>query len=99
MIEQIKQTADFIKSKVSQMPQTAIILGTGLGELVNHIDITEELNYQDIPNFPISTVEGHSIRHSHPICFECSRRHEPRLQNRRHHDYHRPYQFIPRTSA
>ena len=60
MIEQIKQTADFIKSKVSQMPQTAIILGTGLGELVNHIDITEELNYQDIPNFPISTVEGHS---------------------------------------
>ena len=47
MIEQIKQTADFIKSKVSQMPQTAIILGTGLGELVNHIDITEELNYQD----------------------------------------------------
>lgn len=60
MIEQIKQTADFIKSKVSQMPQTAIILGTGLGELVNHIDITEELNYQDIPNFPISTVKGHS---------------------------------------
>lgn len=60
MLEKIKETAKFIQSKVSDMPKTAIILGTGLGELVNHIDITEELAYQDIPNFPVSTVEGHS---------------------------------------
>jgi purine-nucleoside phosphorylase len=42
------------------MPETAIILGTGLGELVNHIDIEKEIPYQHIPNFPVSTVEGHS---------------------------------------
>lgn len=42
------------------MPETAIILGTGLGELVNHIDITKEIAYEDIPHFPVSTVEGHS---------------------------------------
>ncbi len=42
------------------MPKTAIILGTGLGELVSHIEITEEIPYQEIPNFPVSTVEGHS---------------------------------------
>lgn len=60
MIEKIKQTSEFIKSKVADIPTTAIILGTGLGELVNHIEITDELPYQDIPNFPVSTVEGHS---------------------------------------
>lgn len=60
MLEKIKETAAFIKSKVANIPKTAIILGTGLGELVNHIDITDELNYKDIPNFPVSTVEGHS---------------------------------------
>lgn len=42
------------------LPKTAIILGTGLGELVNHIDISTEIPYGEIPNFPISTVEGHS---------------------------------------
>ena len=44
----------------SIIPETAIILGTGLGELVNHITDQKELAYKDIPNFPISTVEGHS---------------------------------------
>lgn len=60
MLEKIKETADFIRSKVNDIPTTAIILGTGLGELVNHIEITDELEYSAIPNFPISTVEGHS---------------------------------------
>lgn len=60
MLDLIKQTARFISDKVKDMPKTAIILGTGLGELVNHIDITDELPYEEIPNFPVSTVEGHS---------------------------------------
>ena len=60
MLELIRQTADYIASKVSNMPKTAIILGTGLGELVNHINISTVLPYEEIPNFPISTVEGHS---------------------------------------
>lgn len=60
MLNQIRQTADFIRKEVGEMPNIAIILGTGLGDLVNYIDIKKELKYQDIPNFPISTVQGHS---------------------------------------
>ena len=60
MIEKIKETAAFIKERFCIIPETAIILGTGLGELVNHITNQKELAYKDIPNFPISTVEGHS---------------------------------------
>ncbi len=41
-------------------PETAIILGTGLGSLANEITDKYEIMYQDIPNFPVSTVEGHS---------------------------------------
>lgn len=41
-------------------PETAIILGTGLGSLVNEITEKYEIEYKDIPNFPLSTVEGHS---------------------------------------
>lgn len=62
MLEKIKETADFIRARVSDMPKTAIILGTGLGELVNHIETTDVIDYHDIPNFPVSTVEGHSGR-------------------------------------
>lgn len=60
MIEQIEATAAYIRSKVGEMPDTAVILGTGLGDLVNKIEITSQLDYKDIPNFPVSTVEGHS---------------------------------------
>ncbi|MDE6578801.1 MAG: purine-nucleoside phosphorylase [Muribaculaceae bacterium] len=59
-LEMIRESADFILDKVGAAPDTAVILGTGLGDLVNHIDIKTELNYKDIPNFPVSTVEGHS---------------------------------------
>lgn len=59
-LEKIKETAEFIKAKVGDMPEIAVILGTGLGDLVNHIEIKCELDYHDIPNFPVSTVEGHS---------------------------------------
>ncbi len=41
-------------------PTTAIILGTGLGRLADEIEITQSIPYADIPNFPQSTVEGHS---------------------------------------
>lgn len=60
MLEKIQQTADFLRSKVSDMPTTAIILGTGLGNLVDHITDKLFIPYQEIPNFPVSTVEGHS---------------------------------------
>ena len=60
MLEKIQETAAFLKSKMHTQPETAIILGTGLGSLVNEITDKYEINYQDIPNFPVSTVEGHS---------------------------------------
>lgn len=60
MLEKIRETADFILKEIGEAPRIGIILGTGLGDLVNHIEISKELNYKDIPNFPVSTVEGHS---------------------------------------
>ena len=60
MLDSIRETAEYIIKEVGTAPDTAIILGTGLGELVDHIEIKKELAYKDIPNFPVSTVEGHS---------------------------------------
>ena len=60
MLERIQETADFLKSKMHTHPETAIILGTGLGSLVNEITDKYEIGYETIPNFPVSTVEGHS---------------------------------------
>lgn len=60
MLEKIKQTAEFIRGKVTEMPKVAIILGTGLGQLADEITEKLEIPYQEIPNFPVSTVEGHA---------------------------------------
>lgn len=62
MYDTIKETAQFIRGQVDELPKIAIILGTGLGDLVSHMEIIRELNYADIPHFPVSTVEGHSGR-------------------------------------
>lgn len=60
MLTTIKNTASYIRSRVGEMPRIGIILGTGLGELVNHLDVKCEIPYNEIPDFPVSTVEGHS---------------------------------------
>ena len=60
MLEKIKATSDFIQSKITFTPEVGIILGTGLGGLVSEINIKHSIPYSDIPNFPVSTVEGHS---------------------------------------
>lgn len=62
MLEKINQSVTFIRKKTNFNPEVGIILGTGLGGLVNEIKIEHSLNYKDIPNFPISTVEGHQGR-------------------------------------
>jgi purine-nucleoside phosphorylase len=59
MLKQIKETVRFIKVKTHMQPEVAIILGTGLGGMVNEIEILKVLNYEDIPNFPVSTAPGH----------------------------------------
>ena len=62
MLKIINETANFLKDKTNFLPDVGIILGTGLGGLVNEIDIEHTISYEDIPNFPVSTVEGHSGR-------------------------------------
>ena len=62
MYKKIQETASWLKERMTTSPKTAIILGTGLGKLASEITDTYEFAYQDIPNFPISTVEGHSGR-------------------------------------
>jgi purine-nucleoside phosphorylase len=62
MLKIINETANFLKDKTSFSPEIGIILGTGLGGLVNDIDIEHSISYEDIPNFPVSTVEGHTGR-------------------------------------
>lgn len=60
MLTQFKESVDFILSKTSVKPTVGIVLGTGLGGLVNEIEVIDEISYADIPNFPVSTVESHS---------------------------------------
>ncbi len=60
MLKKIQETTDYIISNISIKPEIGVILGTGLGSLVNHIDISVSINYKDIPNFPEATVESHS---------------------------------------
>ena len=60
MLNRIHETADFIKKQLKSVPDTAIILGTGLGQIVDLMDVAKEIDYKEIPNFPVSTVEGHS---------------------------------------
>ena len=59
-LEKIKETSEYIKQRVGgKVPRTAIILGSGLGALVNRINVEVEIPYGEVPNFPVSTVEGH----------------------------------------
>lgn len=60
MLTKFKESYEYIKSQTSVKPTVGIILGTGLGGLVDEINIIDEINYEDIPNFPVSTVQSHS---------------------------------------
>ena len=60
MYEKIQETASWLRERITTSPKTAIVLGTGLGQLASEITESYEFSYRDIPNFPISTVEGHS---------------------------------------
>ncbi|MBQ0734393.1 purine-nucleoside phosphorylase [Aquimarina celericrescens] len=59
MIKYIDETTDFLKEKGFENPEIGIILGTGLGQLINEIEISKEISYNHIPNFPTATVEFH----------------------------------------
>ncbi len=59
MTQKIQETTDFLIEKGMDNPEIAIILGTGLGKLIDYIEIEKGIDYEDIPNFPVSTVEFH----------------------------------------
>jgi len=60
MIKQIEETVNYLKNKGFDQPEYGIILGTGLGQLLDKIDIQKEVSYNHIPNFPTATVEFHT---------------------------------------
>jgi len=60
--KQIDEAVSAIRKHSDMEPDTAIILGTGLGALTNDIEIKAEISYEDIPHFPLSTVEFHAGR-------------------------------------
>jgi purine-nucleoside phosphorylase len=60
LFQKIEETAAFISSKIKNKPQVGIILGSGLGGLTKVINVETEIAYGDIPNFPVSTVQGHA---------------------------------------
>lgn len=60
MYEKIKETARFLLDIGLEKPEIGIVLGTGLGGILKMIEIEKKIPYHDIPNFPVSTVSGHS---------------------------------------
>jgi purine-nucleoside phosphorylase len=60
--EKIKETHDFIRKKTTLEPELGIILGTGLGQLAESMEVETAVSYEQIPHFPVSTVESHAGR-------------------------------------
>ncbi len=60
LYEQIQEATAFLRGKTDFQPRFGIILGTGLSGLANDIEVVESIDYQDIPHFPVSTVESHA---------------------------------------
>ncbi|MVX62638.1 purine-nucleoside phosphorylase [Clostridium chromiireducens] len=59
MYDKIMESVNYIQGKINRNPKIAIILGSGLGDLVNEVSEIEDIPYENIPNFPVSTVKGH----------------------------------------
>ena len=59
MFEKVQETVNYIKSKTNFSPEFGVILGSGLGGFTEDISVEFTLPYHEIPNFPVSTVEGH----------------------------------------
>ncbi|MFC3524463.1 purine-nucleoside phosphorylase [Marinococcus halophilus] len=58
--QQTKEAVQYIQSNISTVPSTGLVLGSGLGVLADEIKNPVVLKYEDIPGFPVSTVEGHA---------------------------------------
>lgn len=58
--ENLNEAIAYLQSKGCEDPQVGIVLGTGLGQLVDHLEVEQTIDYNEIPHFPVSTVEFHS---------------------------------------
>ncbi len=61
-VAKLRETVDYLKKQIDSTPKVGIILGSGLGGLVDAVNIEHEIQYGQIPNFPVSTVKGHGGR-------------------------------------
>ena len=59
LVDKVREAVQFIRASSSLEPKTGIILGTGLGSLTQEIEVEKSLPYDEIPHFPLSTVESH----------------------------------------
>ncbi len=59
MLVKIKETSAYINKRISEVPYIGLILGSGIGDLAKEIEADIEIPYKEIPNFPLSTVDGH----------------------------------------
>jgi purine-nucleoside phosphorylase len=60
LTDQLNETCKIIKTYYSEVPVAGIVLGSGLGNFKDEMEVECEIPYEDIPNFPVSTVEGHT---------------------------------------
>jgi purine-nucleoside phosphorylase len=60
MLEKINEAATYILNIIKQQPEAGVVLGSGLGNFGQQINVEKEIPYGEIPHFPVSTVEGHS---------------------------------------
>lgn len=59
-LRRIDEAADAVRERIDLRPEIALILGTGLGGLGSEIDVEATIGYEEIPGFPLSTLEGHA---------------------------------------
>jgi purine-nucleoside phosphorylase len=59
ILQQLNETASYIKQQLDYSPTVGIVLGSGLGNFIGELKVEKEISYDDIPHFPVSTVEGH----------------------------------------
>ncbi len=60
LLLKLEETKKYLLDKIKQSPKIGLILGSGLGTLADEIEDALIIDYKDIPNFPVSTVEGHA---------------------------------------
>jgi purine-nucleoside phosphorylase len=60
LIEQLNKTVAVIREYYSEIPDVGVVLGSGLGNFKAEMEVECEIPYEDVPHFPVSTVEGHS---------------------------------------